>query len=85
MVEKNIIISKEYMRMAKTFSAYDELDRIKCPVYVFAGSDDNTLGVEASIEMAEKLGCYIKVFDGYSHAVYDELPGFYDTVFNNLK
>lgn len=75
----------DLMRMAKTFSAYDELDQIKCQVYVFAGSDDNTLGVEASIEMAEKLGCYIKVFDGYSHAVYDELPGFYDTVFNNLK
>lgn len=72
-------------RMMKNFSAYDELDRIKCPVYVFVGSSDNTLGVEASIEIAEKLGCSIKVYDGYSHAVYDELPGFYDGVFNNLK
>lgn len=58
---------------------------ITCPVYVFAGSKDNTLGVEGSIEIAEKLGCYIKVYDGYSHAVYDELPGFYDGVFSNLK
>lgn len=72
-------------RMMKVFSVYDELDQIKCPVYVFAGSKDNTLGVEASIEIAEKLGCFIKVYEGYSHAVYDELPGFYDGVFNNLK
>ena len=72
-------------RMMKDFSSYDELDQIECPVYVFAGSNDNTLGVEASIEIAEKLGCSIKVYDGYSHAVYDELPGFYDGVFSNIK
>lgn len=72
-------------RMIKDFSTYDELDQIKCPVYVFAGSSDNTLGVEASIEIAEKLNCSIKIYDGYSHAVYDECPGFYDEVFNNLK
>lgn len=72
-------------RMILGFSSYDELDQIKCPVYVYAGSKDNTLGVDASIEIAEKLGCFIKVYEGYSHAVYDELPGFYDGVFNNLK
>lgn len=72
-------------RMIKDFSTYDELNQIKCPVYVFAGSSDNTLGVNASTEIAEKLGCFIKVYDGYSHAVYDEYPGFYDGVFNNLK
>lgn len=72
-------------RMIKDFSSYDELDQIKCPVYIFAGSGDNTLGVDASIEIAEKLGCFIKVHENYSHAVYDEFPGFYDDVFANLK
>lgn len=72
-------------RMIKDFSVYDELDQIKCPVYVFAGDSDNTLGVAASVEIAEKLGCSINVYAGYSHAVYDELPGFYDAVFTNLK
>lgn len=72
-------------RMISKFSAYDELDRIKCPVYIFAGSGDDTLGVEGSTEIAEKLGCCIKVYENYSHAVYDELPGFYDDVFSNLK
>lgn len=72
-------------RMILNFSSYDELDQIKCPVYVFAGRRDNTLGVEASIEIAEKLGCFIKIYEGFSHAVYDEFPGFYDGVFNNLK
>lgn len=72
-------------RMIKDFSTYDELDSIKCPVYVYAGSKDNTLGVDASIEIAEKLNCFIKVYDGYSHAVYDEYPNFYDDVFANLE
>lgn len=72
-------------RMISDFSTYDELDSIKCPVYVYAGSSDNTLGVEASIEIAEKLNCFKKVYVGYSHAVYDECPGFYDDVFANLK
>lgn len=72
-------------RMIEEFSVYDELEKIKCPVYVFAGSSDNTLGVEASREIAEKLGCFIKVYEGYSHAVYDEFPDFYNDVFANLK
>ncbi len=72
-------------RIILEFSVYDKLDQIKCPVYVFAGSSDNTLGVEASIEIAEKLDCYIKIHENYSHAVYDEFPGFYDDVFANLK
>lgn len=74
-----------FTRMIKDFSTYDELDQIKCPVYVYAGSKDNTLGVEASIEIAEKLGCYYKIYDGYSHAVYDEYQGFYDEVFGKLR
>lgn len=72
-------------RMIKDFSAYDELEEIKCPVYVFAADCDNTLGAQASLEIAEKLGCSITVYKGYSHAVYDELPGFYDAVLRNLK
>ena len=72
-------------RMMKDFSTYDELDKIQCPVYVFAGSEDNTLGVDASVEIAEKLGCSIKIYEGYSHAVYDEFPSFYDEVFSNIK
>lgn len=71
--------------MCAEFSVYDELDQIRCPVYVYAGSSDRALGVEASVEIAEKLGCYIKIYENYSHAVYDEFPGFYDEVFANLK
>lgn len=72
-------------RMIIEFNDYDEIDQINCPVYVFAGSADNTLGVEASLEIAEKIDCYIKVYDGYSHAVYDEFPGFYDEVFAKIN
>lgn len=72
-------------RMILEYNSYDELDKIKCPVYVYTGSKDNTLGVEASKETAEKLNCNIKVYEGYSHAVYDEYPGFYDEVFSNIN
>ena len=71
-------------RMIKDFSTYDELEQIKCPVNVFAGSKDNTLGVEASIEIANRLNCFIKIYDGYSHAVYDEYPDFYAGVFGRI-
>lgn len=73
------------VRLILDFDSYDKLDKIGCPVYVYAGSKDDTLGADASKEIAEKLNCFIKVYDGYSHAVYDEYAGFYDEVFNNLN
>lgn len=58
------------------FGVYDRLGEIRCPVLVMGGSDDNVLGIEASEEIAEKIGCEIYVFDGYGHAVYDETDEF---------
>lgn len=75
----------ELVRLMQGFSACSALEQIGCPVYVFAGSCDNTLSAKALIEIAEKLGCFLKVHEGYSHAVYDENPGFYDDVFANLR
>ena len=54
------------------FDVYDSLDLIKCPVLVMCGSDDAVLGAEPSLEMAAKLACTVKVFEGFGHAVYDE-------------
>ena len=54
------------------FDVFDSLDQIKCPVLVMCGSEDAVLGAEPSIEMAEKMGCQLKVFEGFGHAVYDE-------------
>ena len=54
------------------FDVFDSLDQINCPVLVMCGSDDAVLGALPSIEMAAKLACTVKVFDGFGHAVYDE-------------
>ena len=55
-----------------TLNAYDELDGIKCPTLVIGAENDNVLTVDASSEIAEKLGCELYVYEGGSHAAYDE-------------
>lgn len=54
------------------FSAYEELTKIKCPVLVIGSDCDEVVSVRGSEEIAEKTGCEIYIYDGYSHAVYDE-------------
>ena len=58
------------------YDVYDKLGVIKCPVFVMCGSEDAILGAECSRDIAQKLGCELKIFDGASHAVYDEVPEF---------
>lgn len=41
----------------KSFDVYDRLNEIRCPVYVIGALKDQVLGVEASREIMEKLGC----------------------------
>lgn len=54
------------------FSAYEELDKVKCPVLVVGSSCDEVVSVKGSEEIAERIGCEIYIYDGFSHAVYDE-------------
>ena len=54
------------------FDVFDDLDLIECPVLVMCGREDAVLGAEPSIEMAEKMGWQLVVFEEYGHAVYDE-------------
>lgn len=58
------------------FDSYDRLEGIKCPVFVVGSRADQVLTGSASEEIAEKLHCSIYMYDGYSHAVYDEAPDF---------
>ena len=58
------------------YDIYAELDRISCPVLVIGDKDDKVLGGAASVEIAEKLGCELYMYDGYGHAVYDEAPDY---------
>lgn len=60
------------LRACLTFDIYSDLDKIKCPVLVVADEDDKVLSVQASVEIADKLGCELYLYRGYGHAVYDQ-------------
>ena len=59
-----------------TCSAYEELDKIACPVFVIGGSLDQVVGSQASAEIAEKLNCKLHLYPQLGHAAYEEAPDF---------
>ena len=63
-------------RSCLTCTAYDELDKIKCPVLVIGAEEDRVVSAEASRELAERLGCEIYMYQGLGHAAYEEAPDF---------
>lgn len=60
------------------FDGYADLSRITCPVSVIGSREDHVMTGEASEEIAAALGCDCYLYDGYSHAVYDEAPDYSD-------
>ncbi len=68
-----------------TCDAYDQLDKIQCPVFVIGGSQDQVVGGAASEEIAEKLGCDIYMYEHLGHAAYEEAKDFNDRVYAFLN
>ena len=68
-------------RSCLSCEAYNELDKIKCPTLVIGGGMDKIVGKEASIEIAEKLGCEIFIYEDLGHAAYEEAPDFNKRVY----
>ena len=75
--ERFIILAKACL----TCDAYEELDKIKCPVLVLGGSLDKVTTSAASLEIAEKLGCEIYMYEHLGHAAYEEAKDFNRRVF----
>lgn len=67
-------------RACRTFDAYDELNKIKCPVLVIGAKEDRVLSVQGSVELAEKLHCECYLYDRFGHAAYDEAPDYRERV-----
>jgi len=65
-----------------TCNAYDELDKIQCPVFVIGGLQDKVTSGEASIEIAEKLGCKCFMYDDLGHTAYEEAKDFNQRVYD---
>ena len=65
-------------------SAYEELEKIRCPVLVLGGKLDKIVTGKASEEIAEKLGCQIHMYDHLGHAAYEEAKDFNRRVYDFL-
>ena len=64
-----------------THDAYDELGRIACPTLVIGGTEDKIVTGAASEEIAAKIpGSELYMYDGLSHGLYEEAPGFLQRV-----
>ena len=64
------------IKVTVDFDVYDRLPEIKCPCFVSGSFKDMVLSGQGSVEIAEKLGCPMYMYDEYSHAVYDEAPDY---------
>ena len=80
-IERFTILAKACL----TCNAYEELEKIKCPVFVIGGSEDQVVGAKASEEIAEKLGCRIHMYEDLGHAAYEEAEDFNKRVYDFLK
>ena len=72
-------------RACLTCEAYEELDKIQCPVLVIGGRQDQVVSGEASTEIAEKLGCQIYMYEDLGHAAYEEAKDFNQRVLDFYK
>lgn len=59
-----------------THDAREVLCRISCPTFVICSNRDKVFPSADSEYLAEVLGSRLYIYDGYSHAVYDEAPDF---------
>ena len=65
-------------RACLDFLVYDDLPKIKGEIFAVGSECDKVLTAKGTKEIAEKTGCECYIYDGYSHAVYDEAPDFID-------
>jgi len=72
-------------RACLTCHAYDLLDRIRCPVLVIGGCQDQIVTGEASVELANKLDCELYLYEEFGHGVYEEAADFQERVFRFLQ
>ena len=66
-------------------NAYEQLPEISNPTLVIGAGLDGILGVEASYEIHQQIiNSEIKIFENYSHGVYEETKDFNTVIFDYL-
>ena len=73
-----IILAKSCL----TCNTYELLDKIQCPVFVIGGKQDKIVTGEASIQLANKLGCKLHMYENLGHAAYEEAKDFNQIVYD---
>lgn len=62
------------------FDVLNDLKEITCPTLAIGSSDDQVLGADATLQIAERLGArpdfQLHMYDGYGHAAYDTAPDY---------
>jgi pimeloyl-ACP methyl ester carboxylesterase len=79
---------ERFIRLAKaclTCDTYDRLVEISCPTLVLGGADDKIVTGEASLEIAEKIGCAFHLYEGLGHSAYEEAADFNERVYEFLR
>lgn len=75
---------ERYIIMAKAclqHDCYKSLDQIKLPVMIVGAEQDNVLGVQASIEIAEKIpDAKLQIYPDYGHGIYMQSRQFHEDV-----
>ena len=71
--------TERFIFLAKTTGAYclsDEAGKIKCPVLVLGADGDRIFDSREMKDLAAKCHGDFYLYEGYSHAVYDEAPDY---------
>lgn len=79
--QRFIILTKACL----TCNAYEELEKIQCPVFVIGGKEDMVLSGEASQEIAQKLNCKLYMYENLGHSAYEEAKDFNKRICDFLK
>lgn len=80
--------ARRFILLAKaclTCNAYEELEKIQCPVFVIGGRQDQVVGAKASEEIAQKLNCRLFMYGQLGHAAYEEAKDFNKRMYDFLR
>lgn len=71
-------------RSCLTCDTYGQLDHIKCPTFVIGAKEDKVVTGEASVELAERLGCRLHLYENMGHAAYIEEKDYNQIIYDFL-
>lgn len=65
-----------------TVDTFERLSEIRCPALVIGAAEDKVVTAQASVELAEGIGCALHMYANLGHAAHEEAGDFNDVVLN---